>query len=375
MHGYFDHNATTPMDEAARAVWNETEARHWHNPSGLYREAGEARRVLEDEREALADLFDLDDPERLVFTSGATEANQAVIRHFAGTIEGKIALSAVEHPSVAAAVDANFPGDRIMRLPVDPATGAVPLESISAALATGEVGALSLMAANNETGAIQPWHEAADLCREVGVAFHCDAAQWFGKMPAGSLDGIGFVTGCGHKFGGGKGSGFLVRPEAGADHFHIAVGGAQENGRRAGTENLSGIAAMGQALRGREEKMSCQGGPRDAFEDRVVAEVGVRVLAKAGPRLWNTSMLVLPFGKNLKWLTRLSQRGFAVSTGSACSAGKGNPSAVMAAMGLDHEAMGRVLRISSGPETTEAEWEGLAAALAEIAAELGRELA
>lgn len=371
MRGYFDHNATTPMDEAARAAWNEAQQRHWHNPSSLYREAGEARRVLEDWRESLADLFELGDPERLVFTSGATEANQAVIRHFARTIRGKVALSAVEHPSVAAAVAEAFPPDRIEVLPVDPATGAVPLEAIESALASGRIGALSLMAANNETGAIQPWREAAARCREMGVAYHCDAAQWFGKLPAGSLDGIGFVTGCAHKFGGGKGCGFLVLPDPPGDEFHIAVGGAQENGRRAGTEDLPGVAAMGAALRRRGETRFCQGGFRDDFERRVVSAIGAEILAQKGVRLWNTSMLVLPFGKNLKWLARLSQRGFAVSTGSACSAGKGNPSAVMAAMGLDFEAMGRVLRISSGPETVEDDWLALASALAEVAGELG----
>lgn len=375
MKGYFDHNATTPMDEAARTVWNETEARHWHNPSSLYREAGEARRVLEDWREALADRFDLDDPERLVFTSGATEANQAVIRHFAAAIRGKIAVSSIEHPSVAAAVTACFSPDRIVVLPVDPETGAVALDSIKEVLTAGEIGALSLMAANNETGAIQPWREAAALCREMGIAFHCDAAQWFGKRPAGSLDGIGYVTGCGHKFGGGKGTGFLVLPGDGAEPFQIAAGGAQENGHRSGTENLPGIAAMADALLRRDALGLCQGRLRDDFEATVMAKTGVRVLALAGLRLENTSMLVLPFGKNLKWLTRLSQRGFAVSTGSACSAGKGNPSAVMAAMGLDYEEMGRVLRISSGPETTESEWMALADALVEVAEDLGGELA
>lgn len=368
MKGYFDHNATTPMDAAARAVWAETEARHWHNPSSLYREAGEARRVLEEWREALADQLELDEPERVVFTSGATEANQAVIRHFAKTIEGKIAVSAVEHPSVLAAVASHFSADRIVALPVDPATGSVTLGTVRKLIDRGGIGAVTLMAANNETGAIQPWRETAEISCEAGVRFHCDAAQWFGKMPAGSLNDTGFVTGSAHKFGGGKGVGFLVLPESEMD-FQVAVGGAQENGHRAGTENLPGIAAMCEALQRRSGLEFCQGDLRDAFEKRV-SFLGVRILASNGPRLWNTSMLVLPYGKNLKWLTRLSQRGFAVSTGSACSAGKGNPSTVMAAMGLDYEAMGRVLRISSGPETTAGDWEALAEAISEVAGEL-----
>jgi cysteine desulfurase len=109
---------------------------------------------------------------------------------------------------------------------------------------------------------------------------------------------------------------------------------------------------------------------RDLFEEEVARRLGARVLGKSGPRLWNTSMLVLPHSRNLKWLTRLSRLGFCVSTGSACSAGKGNPSRVMAAMGLDHEEMGRVLRISGGRETLEENWLALVEALVSVEVEL-----
>jgi cysteine desulfurase len=374
--GYFDHNATTPMSGAARAAWLEASDRHWHNPSGLYREAGEARRVLEDWRAVLADHFGLDEPERIVFTSGATEANNAVIRHLAATASGFLVTSEIEHPCVEAAVNLHAKSDRIRRLPTDRATGAADLEVFRQWVEAGEVGAVSLMAANNETGALQPWREAAALCREAGISFHTDAAQWIGKLPAGGLGEAGFVTGSAHKFGGGKGTGFLILPEeeTGAP-FHGFVGGPQEHGRRAGTEDLPGIAGMVAALLERDDEAlsavaECQGALRDGFERRVSGELGVAVLAGSGPRLWNTSMFVLPHGKNLKWLTRLSQRGFSVSTGSACSAGKGNPSAVMMAMGLDFGEMGRVLRVSGGRETTAEEWEGLAEALLEVSREL-----
>ena len=374
--GYFDHNATTPMSAAARAAWLEASERHWHNPSGLYRESGEARRILEDWRAALADHFGIDEPERIVFTSGATEANNAVIRHLAENLAELLVTSEIEHPCVEAAVNLHANSKRVRHLPTDRATGTADLGILRQWIESGEVGAVSLMAANNETGALQPWREAAALCREAGIAFHTDAAQWIGKLPTGGLGGAGFVTGSGHKFGGGKGSGFLILPEeeTGAA-FHGFVGGPQEHGRRAGTEDLPGIAAMVAALLDRDEPSlsavaECQAALRDRFEQRISTGTGAIVLAATGPRLWNTSMVVLPHSKNLKWLTRLGQRGFSVSTGSACSAGKGNPSTVMRAMGLEYGEMGRVLRVSGGWETSAEEWAGLAEALEEVSREL-----
>jgi len=230
-----------------------------------------------------------------------------------------------------------------------------------------------VMAANNETGVLQPWREVAELCRNYSVPFHSDAAQWIGKLPAGELGGCDFLTGSGHKFSGGKGVGFMVVPE-GLDDFQGFMGGPQEDGRRAGTENLPAVMAMVAALTEREDSLledvaATQGARRDDFEHRI-SGLGVKLIGASGPRLWNTSMFVLPHTKNLKWLTRLSQLGFSVSTGSACSAGKGNPSRVMSAMGLDFEEMGRVMRISGGWETTADDWAALAAAILEVSADL-----
>lgn len=376
--GYFDFNATTPMSEAAAKIWSATAFDHWQNPSGLYREAGEARQLLEFWREKLADHFTIDEPERVVFTSGATEANNAVIRYFSESLPegGAVGVSAIEHPSVEAAVEAFFPEEKIRRVPVSRETGVIDLEILKTWILSGELGAVSVMAANNETGACQPWHDVSRFCREAEIPFHTDAAQWIGKLPVEGIGECGFVTGSGHKFQGGKGVGFLILPPGrSAAGFHGFIGGPQEEGRRAGTENLPGVAALVTALLEREDKelsviASTQSQHRDAFENRIAQETGCRILATKGPRLWNTSMFVLPHSKNLKWLSRLSQRGIAVSTGSACSAGKGNPSSVMMAMGLDYEEMGRVLRVSGGWETEASDWESLAGALAAVAAEL-----
>src|SRR6056297_252719 len=157
---YFDYNATTPMCDAAKEVWIETNDRHWHNPSSLYREAGAARLLLEDLREELADLFEIDEPERVVFTSGATEANNAIIRHLAGDGGRTIGVSAVEHPCVDAAVRQEFSAERVLE--------SKTIDDFKEWIERGTVDAVSLMAANNETGELFPWSEVSGLCRERG---------------------------------------------------------------------------------------------------------------------------------------------------------------------------------------------------------------
>ncbi len=361
------------MLPSAKAVSLEVCDKYWQNPSSLYREAGEAKHLLEHYREELADQLAVDDPERIVFMSGATEANNAVVEYLASAHEGAIAVSAIEHPCVAAPVNKYFGKGRVKEIAVDPDSGVVLLEPLMELLEAGEVQFVSVMAANNETGILQPWERLSDLCHAHDVILHTDAAQWFGKLPSGTIADCGYVTGSGHKFGGGKGVGFLVLPEEELDggSFRGLTGGPQEDGRRAGTENLPAIAAMVTALKEREAAPASGSTGRDLFEKHVEAELGCRIPGKKSQRLWNTSMLVLPHTMNLKWLTRLSQRGFSVSTGSACSAGQGNPSRVMAAMGLDFDEMSRVLRVSSGWETTADDWIALTEALRSVAAELG----
>jgi cysteine desulfurase len=184
---------------------------------------------------------------------------------------------------------------------------------------------------------------------------------------------VDWLTGSAHKFGGPKGVGFLVIPEEVDRLRGASVGGGQEFGRRAGTENAPGIIAAVAAFREASSRLPGSAAGRDAFERRVTESIsGTRFVGGSGPRLWNTSMLVLPAFSNLSWLTRLSHLGFQVSTGSACSAGKDNPSHVMEAMGLTYEEMGRVLRASSLWEATTDDWETLAAELESVWEDLRR---
>ncbi|MCB1244259.1 MAG: aminotransferase class V-fold PLP-dependent enzyme [Verrucomicrobiae bacterium] len=366
---YFDANATTPLCEAARETWLRVSARHWHNASGLYREAGAAKRILEEARDQLAELLGTE-PERLVFTSGATEANHGIITHHlkASGPGRELVLSPVEHPSVRE--PALHCGSPLTEMPLDangiPDPGWLELHLS----ASPPVALVSVMAANNETGILHPWEALQAICRSRGVPFHCDAAQWIGKENPSGLGACDFVTGCGHKFGGPKGVGFLLLPED-SRGFTLSRGGPQESRRRAGTEDVPGIAAMVAALEHRLRLPVSESAPRDAFEATLLGALpGTRTIGASAPRLDNTSMILLPRHSNLRWLTRLSQRGFALSTGSACSAGKGTPSHVMAAHGLSPEEMGRVLRASALPEATSADWQALAEAICEVAAEL-----
>ena len=367
---YFDHNATTPLSDAAREAWLATADRHWENPSSLYREAGQARQMLEDLREELADELEIDDAERIVFTSGATEANNAVIHHWSRK-PGKIAISAIEHPSARAAAEGYFGKDRVIEIPVDRDTGMVQVDALEKIPGSEKLAGISVMAANNETGTLQPWREIAALCRSHGVPFHCDAVQLLGKAETTGLAETDFFSASAHKFGGPKGVGFLVIAEEFESCDLVGLlGGAQENGRRGGTEDLAGIAAMVAALKNAQSSGGADSAGRDAFEEALLEAGDFKIIGQDGPRLFNTSLFVVPREKNLKWLTRLSQRGFGVSTGSACSAGRGNPSKVMEAMGLDFGEMGRVIRASGGRLQREGEWMALFEALMEVKSEL-----
>ena len=375
MSVYFDHNATTPLSVAARDTWLKTAEKFWHNPSSLYPEAGAAARRLEDERENLAQLLGVDDHEEsgIIFTSGATEANNATLSYFAdANPSAQCVISSVEHPSVDAPATRHF-GNRAITVPVTP-DGTISLPDLEKTLAAKTTCIVSVMAANNETGVIQPFAEVSSLCREHKVIFHCDAVQWFGKHEPGEiLAAADIVVGSAHKFGAPKGTGFLRTAET-ARHVRMQIGGPQEGGRRAGTENLPGIAAMVSSLGDASDKFTLwekQRQSRDDFEAEILSRLpGTSVVAQNSSRLPNTSMLIMPSGRNLKWLTRLGRLGFAISTGSACSSGSTDGSHVLRAMGLGPAEINRALRISSGLDTDHDQWNALSSALQEVSRDI-----
>ena len=247
---YFDHNATHPLSRAAREAWLEATERYVGNPSSPHRLGARAEAALAQAREKLAAWLGCE-PLDIVWTSGATEANNAAVHSAAASGADEIWISAIEHPCAIAATQRHF-GLKHRLIPVTP-NGVVDLEWLAKALKVSVPGLVAVMAANNETGVLQPWREVLALCREHGVPFFCDAAQWVGKLPASGLGECDLVSGCAHKFGGPQGVGFLKVP---AKFRPLIVGGPQEEGRRAGTENVAGVLAMVAALEEREAMLS-----------------------------------------------------------------------------------------------------------------------
>lgn len=336
--------------------------RFWYNASGLYREGAQSREALENSREQVAEFLKCD-PAQIVFTSGATEANNAIFRWLREQHPDRsCAISALEHPSVSQPA-----GDAL--LISSTADGEADLDSLKDMLASEKLTLVSLMAANNETGVIQPWERVAKMVQAHGGLFHCDAAQWIGKLPAAELGKCDFVTGSGHKFGGPQGVGFLKIPET-VRRFSLQRGGLQESGHRAGTENVPAILAMVAAWEERESAVEMSSAGRDAFEAKLRATLPtVSIMGQNASRLWNTSLIIFSESTNTKWLARLSALGFAVSTGSACSTGAG-ASDVLMAMGIEGAALRRVLRFSGGWDQTLEDWLALAQAVIQVSGEL-----
>jgi cysteine desulfurase len=374
---YFDHNATMPLAPVARDTWLRAQDEAWQNPSSPYRTAAQVKIRLDAAREKFAILLG-DEAERYVFTSGATESANLVLAWWAKTLPSYalIAVNPTEHPCVLEPVK-HFFGDRVRWLKLD-AAGVVDVAALKSCHLLSDkpdrVAAVIVMAANNETGVLQPWSEIAAACAEAGVAYLCDASQWLGKLPAGGIGGNGFVIAAGHKFGGPKGVGLLkLAPQS--EGLRGQLGGGQERGHRGGTEDFPGIAAMGAALAEAEQKKVFLETERLAWREEferavVVAVPGVRVVAAGADRLWNTASLVMPFAENTRWVARLDKRGFQISTGSACATGKGGPSHVLAAIGFSADEAKCVVRVSSGWETTADDWRALATAFGEVATEV-----
>ncbi len=368
---YFDHNATTPLSATARAAWLRAAEEFIGNPSSPHRLGSRADRALTEAREELAAILGGDALD-LVWTSGATESNNFVLHHVAQTANAEVWVSTIEHPCVLEAAQKWLPG-RHRLIPVTPA-GVVNLTWLKSELAKQRPALIAVMAANNETGILQPWHEVLALCRAHEVQFFCDAAQWLGKLPAKGLGACDFVSGCAHKFGGPRGIGFLKCPGKGKVH-PLLVGGPQEEGRRAGTENVAGALSLVAALREREaalargEQQAWEQGKTEFERELLAALPGSEIVGANQPRLWNTVSALMPEADcQQRWVVKLDKAGFAVSTGSACSSGKEVPSHVLQAMGMSAADASRALRFSGGPGTTKAEWQALLAALVQTEA-------
>jgi len=361
---YFDFNATTPVIPAARQAWLDATDQFAGNPSSQHRVGTRTDHALNEARDFLADYLGCT-ADSLVWTSGATESNNTVLHHAHATLpdDAEVWISAIEHPCVMQSTRRFFPQSHRL-IPVSP-SGVVDLDWLSHELADRRPGLVAVMAANNETGILQPWQEILVMCQQYEVPFLCDAVQWIGKLPPAGLGQCDYLSGCAHKFGGPKGIGFLKVP-SGRPVKPLLVGGPQEEGRRAGTENVAGVLSMIAALRHRAELID-RGEHESRLQMRRRFEEGLlsrlpesRLTGGDVPRLWNTVSAIMPQTDcRVRWVVKLDKLGYAVSTGSACSSGKEEPSHVLSALGLLPGEAGRVLRFSSGWETTEEQWNEL----------------
>lgn len=373
---YLDWNATAPLRPEARvamaAAFDVS-----GNPSSVHSEGRAARKLIEDARGAVAAAVGAD-PRNVVFTSGGTEANALALtpglRRGGGEPAQRLIVSAIEHPSVLAG--GRFARDTIEIAPVLP-SGLIDLESLAALLAGSPPALVSVMLANNETGAIQPVPQVAALVHEAGGILHVDAVQAFLKMPI-SIKALGadILTVSAHKIGGPKGVGAAVAAD-GLEGLHAQVrGGGQEQGRRAGTENVAGIAGFGAAVRAAAGSMAVDAIRMKALQAHL--ESGLRnhpdtvIFSATAPRLPNTTLVSVPGLKAETAVIGFDLEGIAVSSGSACSSGKVQPSHVLQAMKVDPVLLRGAIRLSLGWDSTEAEIDRCLEAWRKLSGVLGK---
>jgi cysteine desulfurase len=354
---YLDWNATTPLRPEARAAM----AQAWDmsgNPSSVHAEGREARRLVEDARAIIAGAIG-GQPQNVVFTSGGTEANSLALtpglRRGAGLPVQRLLVSAIEHASVLAG--GRFPADAIHSIGVT-RSGILDLDRLRALLAGGPPALVSVMLANNETGAIQPVAEAADIAHAAGGLLHVDAIQALGKIPFDlASTGADLLTLSAHKLGGPKGAGALVLAEGLTGFEPLLRGGGQEQGRRAGTENVADIAGFGAAVKAAMAAMERYSvrvrGLRGRLESGLLQTPGTIVFSDEVQRLPNTVLFTTPGLKAETAVIGFDLAGIGVSSGSACSSGKVQPSHVLQAMGFAPELAQGAVRLSLGWSTSE----------------------
>lgn len=380
---YLDHNASAPLRPEARAALVAA-LEEAGNPSSVHAHGRRMKALLDGAREAVAALLDVA-PGRVVFTSGATEANALALQGLAAALgAGRIIHSAIEHDAVRAPA-------RALGLPLTEldarVDGGVDVDAFVTAahdaVARGERPFVALMLANNETGVVQPVAALAEGLRGIDAPegltpiLFSDAAQAIGKRPVSFPTlGVHALALSGHKFGGPQGTGALVLAE-GVEPRPQLRGGGQERRRRAGTENVAGLAGLGAAAKAAGVDFATKeperiGRLRDRLE-RMLAEAvpGVKIIGQDAERLPNTSAVALSGVSAETQVIALDLAGVSVSAGAACSSGKVTQSAVLTAMGIAEEAARSTIRVSLGRDSTEADVDGFLAAYRALAAREG----
>lgn len=359
---YLDNNATTRVDPEVVEVMLPFLTQHYGNPSASYAAGRQARRALEQARTQVAGLIRAA-PEEVIFTSGGTESINSVHSFAQSEWPEKplLVIGSTEHSAVIeAALRWERQGGEVRKVPVDD-QGVIKLAALCETIVPGKTALVSIMWANNETGAIAPMQEVVRIAHAAGALVHTDAVQAAGKISVDVTDvPVDYLSLSGHKIHAPKGVGALFVSRR-VPFRPWLVGGGQEGGRRSGTENMAGIVALGKAAALAMESLTNDDRERmlllrDAFEKRILKALpGTQIHAMTAARLDNTSSVYFPGADAPGVLILLDERGIACSGGSACHAGQLHPSHVLEAMGYDARHAGSTLRFSLSRFNTETE--------------------
>lgn len=350
---YLDHNATTPLDSRVLDAMLPYMKGSFGNPSSNHRLGLESQRAMQQAREQVAALVGVQSSQ-IVFTSGGTEANNLALKGVMAVARRgrRLVVSATEHSSVLQSASAlASKGCRLSIVPVD-AQGVTDAAAFEQVLKSGDVSLASVMLANNETGVVQDVARLSALAANRGVAVHTDAVQALGKMVVDfAALGVDAMTLSAHKINGPKGVGALVMKKA-LEIQPLLHGGGHETGLRAGTENLAGIVGFGAAAELQQQEMSDRiahsGKLRRYTEQELLKIPGVVIFAQQAERLPNTVFFAVRGVEGTTLLMNLDSQGIAVSSGSACSSGSGEPSHVLQAMGVEAGLAYGAVRVSFG---------------------------
>ena len=369
---YLDHNATAPLDPRVLEAMQPWAQGVHGNPASVHKPGRAAHQALEQARGEVAALVGAK-PAEVIFTGGGTEADNLALKGVcAGTPKGKLLVGAIEHSAVLGPADALAKlGWDVQRLPVDH-EGRYEPAALGQALAGKDVKLVSTMLANNETGVLQDVPAIAARAHAAGALAHCDAVQAAGKVAVDFRGlGVDLMTLSAHKLNGPRGVGALIMDRR-VDLTPLVHGGGQEQGLRGGTENLAGIVGFGKAAALAKVELAQRAAHartlREALEAGVRKLPGLRIFSGAVERLPNTSQFGIE-GLDGEWLVmELDKHGIAVSSGSACHSGSGEPSHVLTAMGYGPAIAKGALRISLGLGNTAQDVAAVLQALQEIVA-------
>ena len=379
MSAYLDHNATAPLDERVLEAMRPWLAGVHGNPSSVHRPGRAAHGAVEVARAQVAALVNAQ-PAQVIFTGGGTEADNLALKGVCvGAPSGRLVVGSIEHAAVQGPAEALAKqGWAVDRLPVDP-DGRYDLKALERLTVGRDVKLVSAMLANNETGVVQDVKTLAAIAHGAGALMHTDAVQAAGKLPVDfKVLGVDLMTLSAHKLNGPRGVGALVRDRR-VDLVPLVHGGGQEDGLRGGTEDLAGIVGFGAAAELARAELAERAkhgrGLRDRLEAGLAQIPGLKIFSTGAERLPNTVQFAIP-GLDGEWLVmEMDKRGIAVSSGSACHSGSGEPSQVLLAMGAEPALAKAALRVSFGSGNTVADADACLAAVKEIVAGVRKNVA